>query len=203
MTGWKPPLPLPGDKRKRSVGLLGGSFNPAHAGHLHVSKMAKMALGLDEIWWLVSPQNPLKPVRGMAPFGQRLAGAERLAAGLSFIKISDFEARLGTRYTADTVARLQKRLPHIRFVWLIGADNLTQLPRWKGWIRLMRLLPVAVMARPAYSLRALAGQAARRYERFRTPPCKLAQARPPAWSFLWQKEHPASASHIRASTTQD
>ncbi len=199
---WKPPLPRQGDRRKRAVGLLGGSFNPAHEGHVHVSRMAKQALGLDEVWWLVSPQNPLKPISGMAPFRTRMEQAKTLTALIPFIKISDVESKLGTRYTADTVAILQKRLPGLRFVWLIGADNLAQLPRWRGWTRLMRLLPVAVMARPAYSLPALAGKAAKRFERFRTPARKLVKATPPAWSFLWLREHPASASKIRTSQSQ-
>ncbi|CAA6603987.1 putative nicotinate-nucleotide adenylyltransferase [Rhodospirillaceae bacterium LM-1] len=199
---WKAPLPRSGDQRKRSVGLLGGSFNPAHEGHVHVSRMAKQALGLDEVWWLVSPQNPLKPVSGMAPFRTRMDQAKTLTATIPFIQISDVESRLGTRYTADTVAILQKRLPGLRFIWLIGADNLAQLPRWRGWTRLMGLLPVAVMARPAYSLPALAGKAAKRFERFRTPPRRLVKTSPPAWSFLWLKEHPASASRIRACQSQ-
>ena len=134
----------------------------------------------------------------MASFENRLTGARRVAAPFPFLKVSDIEARLGTRYTADTIARMKMRLPHIRFVWLMGADNLKQLPRWRGWVRLMRLLPVAVMARPAYSLPALAGKAAKRFERLRTKPGKLTRSKPPAWSFLWLKEHPASATDIRA-----
>jgi nicotinate-nucleotide adenylyltransferase len=195
----KPPLPKPGDRRRLSVGLLGGSFNPAHEGHLHISRLAKRALKLDQVWWLVSPQNPLKPVLGMAPFKERLAHAALTAAKDPFIRISDFERRLGTRYTVDTVAALKARLPNIRFVWLIGADNLVQLPRWRGWTGLMRLLPVAAIARPAYSLRALAGRAASRYRHARVPARALARAKPPAWSFLWLEEHPASASEIRKS----
>ncbi|MBF0167949.1 MAG: nicotinate-nucleotide adenylyltransferase [Alphaproteobacteria bacterium] len=195
---WKAPLPSLGDRRKRSVGLLGGSFNPAHEGHLHLSLLARRALALDEVWWLVSPQNPLKPVKGMASFQDRLGRAQKCVAPYPFLKITDIEARLGTCYSADTVAHLKKRLPGIRFVWLMGADNLSQLPRWRGWTRLVKLLPVAVMARPAYSLPALAGKAAKRYERCATSSRKLSGAIPPAWTFLWLKEHPASATDIRA-----
>lgn len=198
----KPPPPAFGDRRKLAVGLLGGSFNPAHEGHLHISRLAKGALGLDQVWWLVSPQNPLKPVAGMASFDDRLTTAQGITAKDAFIRVSDAEKRLGTRYSADSVAILKQRLPRIRFVWLMGADNLSQLPKWRGWTRLMRLVPVAVMARPSYSLKALAGKAASRYRRCWTKPARLIGARPPAWSFLWLPRHPASASQIRAASSK-
>ncbi|MEQ8827725.1 MAG: nicotinate-nucleotide adenylyltransferase, partial [Parvibaculum sp.] len=141
------------------VGLLGGSFNPAHEGHLHITKMCLKALGLDRVWWLVSPGNPLKPVKGMAPFAERLASAEAMARDPRIV-VSDIETRLGTRYTADTLAALTGRFPEIRFVWLMGADNLRQLPGWDRWTEMMALVPVAVFDREPYSWNVLTGQAA-------------------------------------------
>ncbi len=136
--------PLLGDRRHRRVGLLGGSFNPAHDGHLHVSREALKRLRLDEIWWLVSPQNPLKPVAGMASLADRLVGARNVAGMGAHIRVTDLEARLGTRYTADTLAALRRRFPRTRFVWLMGADNLRQISRWDRWERIFALAPIAV-----------------------------------------------------------
>lgn len=184
-----------------SVGLLGGSFNPAHDGHRHISLYALDTLGLDRVWWLVSPQNPLKPVRGMAPLAQRLAEA-RAVARHPRIAVTCLERELGTRYTADTLASLVRRFPRTRFVWLMGADNLGQIPRWKRWERIFRTVPVAVFARPAYSLRALGGKAARRFARRRVGVGDirgLAGRKPPAWAFLRNPLHPASATAIRAA----
>jgi nicotinate-nucleotide adenylyltransferase len=181
--------------------LLGGSFNPAHGGHLHISRLALQRLDLDEVWWLVSPQNPLKPVKGMAPFATRLAGAEALAKGHKRIKVSGIEAALGTRFTADTVAALHRRFPRTRFVWLMGGDNLAQLPRWERWTELMESVPVAVFDRPQTSLKALAGKAALRYPRARVAAGgarRLAEMKAPAWAFIHAKLDPRSATEIRA-----
>ena len=186
---------------RRRIGLLGGSFNPAHEGHLHISRLALRRLGLDEVWWLVSPQNPLKPERGMAPLQDRLAAARVLARGHR-IRVTDIEARLGTRYTVDTVAALRRRCSGARFVWLIGADILPELPRWRRWRELFRAVPIAVFARRPYSLEALSGQAARRFARYRVAERAaetLAGRKPPVWTFLRGKEHPASATVIRVS----
>jgi len=192
-------LHVRGAKGVRRVGLLGGSFNPAHDGHRHVSLLALKRLGLDAVWWLVSPQNPLKPESGMAPLADRLARA-RAVARHPRIRPTDIETRLGTRYTVDTVLALRRRWPHIRFVWLIGADNLLQLPRWHRWDMLFRLVPIAVFARHPYSLRALSGSAARRFATSRLPERvvrTLAGREPPAWAFLHIRVHPASATAIR------
>ncbi len=189
----------PRRRRALRVGLLGGSFNPAHEGHLWLSVEALKRLGLDQVWWLVSPQNPLKDTAEMAPFADRIASARAVAASQPRIRPYDIEQRLGTRYTADTLARLTRRRA-IRFVWLIGADNLAQLPRWRRWRRIMALVPVAVFERKPYVYRALAGQAARRYGRHRRPQREaqtLALADPPAWVFLRLRRHPASATEIR------
>lgn len=186
--------------RKRRVGLLGGSFNPAHGGHLHISREALKRLALDEVWWLVSPQNPLKPRAGMAPLAERLESARAVARDPR-IKVTDIELRLGTVYTADTLAMLTRRFPRLRFVWLMGADNLLQISRWERWENIFRLVPIAVFARPSYSLRSLSGQAARRYARWRLPlrdARRLAETDPPAWVFLPVRLDPRSATDIRS-----
>jgi len=185
----------------RRVGLLGGSFNPAHDGHLYISEQALKLLGLDEVWWLVSPQNPLKPADGMAAFEKRMAAAEKVAAANPRIHVSDAEARLGTRYTADTLAQLTDIQGQHRFVWLMGADNLLQIHHWRSWSRIFRIVPVAVFGRPGYSLRATSSVAARRFARDRWPQeaaKRLVDAELPAWVFLRIRENPLSASRIRA-----
>jgi nicotinate-nucleotide adenylyltransferase len=192
--------PVLAGRRAHRIGLLGGSFNPAHRGHRHISLLALKLLALDEIWWLVSPQNPLKPVLGMASFEERLSAAAR-AAHHPHIKVTDLEARLGTSYTADTLAALRLRFPLTRFVWLMGADNLRQIPRWERWTRIFELAPIAVFARPAYSLGALGGLAAHRYSRFRIDPHAarhLAGMNPPAWVFFATRLDPLSATALRS-----
>lgn len=180
--------------------MLGGSFNPAHEGHRHVSLEALKRLGLDEIWWLVAPQNPLKPPRGMAPFAQRFAAAARFARHPR-IKVLDLEERLGTRYTADTVAALQKLFPRTRFVWLMGADNLAQIRHWQRWTDIFDRVPIAVFARPTYCLKGLAELAAKRYAHQRVAPGaarRLAELAPPAWAFLPIRLDTSSATAIRS-----
>ena len=184
---------------KRRVGLLGGSFNPAHPGHLHVSREALKRLGLDEIWWLVAPQNPLKPAAGMAPLDERIASATRIARDPR-IRVLDLETRLGTHFTADTLAALQSRYPQTRFVWLMGADNLAQIRHWKDWQTIFARVPIAVFARPSYCRNALAELAAQRFRRARVSPktrC-FSTARPPAWMFLPVRLDPNSATAIRS-----
>ena len=183
------------------IGLLGGSFNPAHEGHLHVAELALQRLQLDQVWLLVSPGNPLKPALGMAPLAVRLASAARIGDGRRVVATA-IEAGLGTRYTADTLAELRRRFPNARFVWLMGADNLTQLPRWRDWMGIMRTMPVAVFPRPSYNHRALAGRAAHRLRSARLPVAAapaLALRNPPAWIFLPTPQHAASATAIRAA----
>ncbi len=184
---------------RRRIGILGGSFNPAHLGHRHVSLLALERLGLHEVWWLVSPQNPLKPVAGMAPFGERFESARR-AARHPRIKASDLEHKLGTRYTADTLRALKRHFPRQRFVWLMGADNLQQIVDWQNWPRIFTELSIAVFDRPSYSCKALAGKAAIRFRRCRLRSRDarlLADRKPPAWVFLHTPLHPASATAIR------
>jgi nicotinate-nucleotide adenylyltransferase len=180
--------------------LLGGSFNPAHAGHRHISIEALKRLDLDEIWWLVAPQNPLKPAHGMAPFAKRLDAARRLARHPR-IRVLDLEARLGTRYTVDTVTALQRTFPRTRFLFLMGADILAQIRHWKKWTDIFACLPIAVFARPAYCFRGLAELAARRYAHRRVAPeaaRRLADLAPPVWAFMPTKLDDHSATEIRS-----
>lgn len=187
------------DGRPLRVGLLGGSFNPAHEGHLYASLEALKRLGLDSVWWLVSPQNPLKPVAGMAPFAERFASARALARHPR-IRVLDLERRFGTVYTVDLLRRLV-RWRGYRFVLLLGADNLAQLPRWRHWVEIVRRVAVAVVAREPYCRAALAGKAARRFAAARVEAARareLPDLPPPAWTFLVIRPHPASSTAIRA-----
>ena len=180
---------------------MGGSFNPAHSGHLHLSLLALRHLALDQVWWLVSPQNPLKPVAGMVPFAVRLEQARRIAAGHKRIVVSDLESRLGdSYYTADTVKALRRRFPRWRFVWLMGADNLEQLRRWERWDEIFRTVAIAVFDRPSHVLKSLAALPARRYARHRLPMSaarRLAEIKPPAWVFFHTRLDANSATRIR------
>ena len=192
--------------RHRRIGLLGGSFNPAHRGHLHLSLTALQRLDLDEVWWLVSPQNPLKPVAGMAPFAARLDQARQVAAGHKRIRVTDLENRLGrSRYTVDTLKALRRRFPRLRFVWLMGGDNLVQIRHWERWAEIFRTVPIAVFDRPSYSAKALAGLAAIRFARERlssTAARRLAETKPPAWAFFHTQLDPTSATLIRTERKQ-
>ena len=192
-------LPRFGDRRRMRVGLLGGSFNPAHQGHLHVANAAMRALRLDQVWLLVSPGNPLKPAAGMAPLPVRLAAAGAIADGRRVVA-TDIERHLRTRYTLDTLRALRRRFPRVRFVWLMGADNLTQFPRWRGWMDIARAVPFAVLPRPTYTEAALASQAARRLSRFRHPAReghRLADLAAPAWVVLGGRQNALSATALR------
>lgn len=190
-----------GDRRRRRIGLLGGSFNPAHAGHRHVAEQVRRALRLDEVWLMVSPGNPLKPVRGMAAFADRLASARAIADGRR-IRATGIEAVLGTRYSLDTLRALRRRFPRTRFVFVLGADNLWQLPRWRGWTCIAAKTPLAVLPRPGWTRKALAGQAATRLARYRTSPGALLRGTGNGhapWCFVRAPEHMASATAIRAA----
>lgn len=190
-----------GDRRTIRVGVLGGSFNPAHDGHRHIAELALKRLRLAQVWLMVSPGNPLKSAAGMAPFAQRLESARRIADG-SRVIATDIERHLGTRFTADTLRALKQRFPRMRFVWLMGADNLEDLPRWRDWIGITKRVPFAVLPRPTYNHRALTGQAARRLRGARHPAraaAQLATLTPPAWIFLPAAQHPASATALRAA----
>ncbi|MBT5432281.1 MAG: nicotinate-nucleotide adenylyltransferase [Rhodospirillaceae bacterium] len=184
----------------RRIGLLGGSFNPAHEGHLFISRLALERLFLDEVWWLVAPQNPLKPLDDMAPFEERLRRTDEFADHPGII-VTGLERDLGTRFTVDTIARLQIRAPQTRFVWLMGADNLATIHHWHRWQEIFESVPVAVFDRAPYSFSCLASRAAVRYRRHRLPASRaraLADVAPPVWTFVLGPRHPASATAIRA-----
>ena len=184
-----------------STGLLGGSFNPAHRGHRRVSAAAIRALGLDEMWWLVSPGNPLKPVEGMAPLPARLASARKLARGLP-IRATAIEQELGTRYTVDTLAALLARYPDRRFIWLMGEDNLAQFHLWKHWRKIAERVPIAVVSRPGYDGAAHAARAMGWLRRFVQPADQArhwTEWRTPALVFLRLPLDPTSATGIRAA----
>ncbi|RYD88975.1 MAG: nicotinate-nucleotide adenylyltransferase [Sphingomonadales bacterium] len=182
------------------TGLLGGSFNPAHYSHRHISLFAIRALGLTEVWWLVSPGNPLKPDKGMAPLHARLASANRMARRAP-IRPTAIEARLGTRYTADTLRALVRRYPERRFVWIMGADNLAQFDKWRDWRAIARSVTIAVIARPGYDGGARASRAMGWLRRFVRPVAKAREWtrwRPPALVLLHFYPDRGSATRLRA-----
>jgi nicotinate-nucleotide adenylyltransferase len=198
---FRDPLPRFGDRRRMRIGLLGGSFNPAHPGHLHVARLALRRLGLDQVWLMVSPGNVLKPEAGMAPFEARLASARGIADGRRILA-TGIEAALGTRYSVDTLRELLQRFPRAAFVWIMGADILEQLPRWDRWREFARRVSFVVLPRPDHVHRALSGQAAHTLRAIRRPvraAGTLPGARPPGWAFLSAPLHPASATAIRAA----
>lgn len=183
------------------TGLLGGSFNPAHRGHRQLSIHAARVLGLDEIWWLVSPGNPLKDPAGMAPLPARFAAARRAAAGLP-IRVTAIERELGTRYTADTLPALRRRFGGRDFIWLMGADNLQQFHRWRDWRAIARTVPIAVVGRPGYDGIAQAAPAMGWLRRFVRPAGQArlwTQWRTPALVLLKTPPDPTSATGLRAA----
>jgi nicotinate-nucleotide adenylyltransferase len=188
-----------------AVGVFGGSFNPAHDGHAHVAETALRRLGLDRVVWLVSPQNPLKDARDSAPLAERMASAEQAArqavSGPSMI-VSDFETRIGTQWTIDTLRALVHRHPGVRFVWLMGSDNLASFHRWRGWTDIMRLMPMAVVARPGSLLDSRTAPAAARFAEARVPAGGarlLADMDAPAWTYLTAPLNPRSSTALRAA----
>lgn len=182
----------------RSVGLFGGSFNPAHGGHLHVARAGLRQLQLDEIWWLVSPQNPLKPQQ---PSWESRAQTVRDLPLPPNMRVSDIELKYRTQYTIDLINTLQTRERDINFVFMMGADNLLQLPKWREWQSIIQSIPIAVIARPGSPLRARLGQAARQYTDARIPEDQahtLKDRLAPAWTYLTLPLDKRSSSAIRA-----
>jgi nicotinate-nucleotide adenylyltransferase len=190
------PIATPGLR----VGLLGGSFDPPHEGHVHITREALRRFGLDRVWWLVSPGNPLKR-RGPAELSRRLAAC-RAALNHPRAEVTDIEARLGTVRTADTLAAVRARYPGVRFVWLMGADNLASFHRWRRWAWIMRTIPVGVLARPGAQVAAGLSPAARRFAAARLPAWSsraLPFRAPPAWTLLTGPTADVSSTEIRAA----
>lgn len=181
------------------IGLLGGSFDPAHEGHVHVTEQALKRFGLDRVWWLVSPGNPLKQ-HGPAPLAERMAVARRVMDDPRVI-VTDLESRMGTRLTIDTIRRLQAAYPGVRFVWLMGADNLVQFAQWDHWREIAARVPIGVLARPGSRLPGRLSKAAQVLRRWRLPESaasRLAMAPPPAWVMINIPMSSLSSSAIRA-----
>lgn len=181
------------------VGIMGGSFNPAHEGHRIVAETAVKRLGLDQLWWLVTPGNPLKENSGLPPQAGRMAGAAAFAKGPR-MKITGFEVELGTPYTEATLAYLIRRYPEVHFVWVMGADNLASFDRWQKWQRIFQTVPIAVVDRPSYRLKALAGLAAQRFAHARVDESDaglLPRLKAPAWVFLTSRLSPVSSTALR------
>ncbi len=182
------------------VGLFGGSFNPAHDGHAHVAETAMARLGLERVIWLVSPQNPLKGRQETAPLEGRMASARAFAKGPGMI-VSDIETRIGTAWTVDTLRALKARHPGVHFVWLMGSDNLASFHRWRGWTDIMRLMPMAVIARPGSLLESRSAPAARRFAGYRvseTEARRLPDMAAPAWTYLTAPLNLSSSTALRA-----
>ncbi|MBG0810638.1 nicotinate-nucleotide adenylyltransferase [Methylosinus sp. H3A] len=183
------------------IGLFGGSFDPPHEGHAHVSQVALRRLALDRLWWLVTPGNPLKQTAGLASLAQRIAAARKLARDPRIL-VTGLEAEIGARYTADTLRFLHRRCPHVRFVWIMGADNLLQFDRWRDWEEIARTTPIAIVDRPGATFRAMSAKAAQRFSRARLPERAaplLADAAPPAFVYLHAPRVAQSSTALRSA----
>jgi len=193
----RPPLAYPGQR----VGLMGGTFNPPHAGHLVCAVTALRRLKLDQLWWMVTPGNPLKSGAGLPGFVERMARSRALVTDPA-IKVTGFEAELGSPYTYATLGYLERRYPAVHFVWVMGADNLATFHRWQHWRAIARLVPIAVVDRPGWRLAALASPAARFLARSRLPEDRaplLPEQSPPAWVLLTTTLSEESSTVLRAS----
>jgi nicotinate-nucleotide adenylyltransferase len=191
-------------ERGMRVGLFGGSFNPAHVGHAHVAETARMRMGLDRIIWLVSPQNPLKSRKDTAPLEQRIAEIKPFVGPRDII--SNFETQINATYTLDTLRALKARYPGVHFVWIMGGDSLAGFHRWRGWVQIAHMIPMAIVSRPGVLMKSRLSPAAQRFRRFRkrertakTLPYKTA----PAWVYLKGPLHTASSSAIRDQRQRD
>jgi nicotinate-nucleotide adenylyltransferase len=192
-------LVMPPHAKGMRIGLFGGSFNPPHEAHRLVALTALRRLSLDAVWWLVTPGNPLKQGSGLAPLAERMAAARKLAHHPA-IHVTGVEAALGTRFTFDTIAALKARCPGVRFVWIMGADNLGQFHLWQNWRGIAAMLPIAIVDRPGASLRACSGVAAKALGRYRineTDGLLLPSMAPPAWIFLHGVKSPLSSTALR------
>lgn len=194
-------LVMPHVERGMVVGLFGGSFNPPHQGHVLVAEIALRRLGLDQLWWLVTPGNPLKNRRELAPLSERLASCETMASDPR-IKVTAFEKTLGTSYTARTLDFIRARNPHVHFIWIMGADNLAGFHRWQRWQKIATTFPIAVIDRPGSTLAYLSSKMARTFDYARIDEEDagiLWQKRAPAWTFIHGPRSTLSSSAIRAA----
>ena len=192
---------LPPHTPGMKIGLFGGTFDPPHDAHRAACLIAMRRLDLDLVWWLVTPGNPLKDTRGLSPLAQRIAAAQGLARHPRIV-VTGLEAAIGARYTYDTVKYLKTHCPGVRFVWIMGADNLRSFHRWENWRGLTRMIPIAVVDRLGPSLYATAGVAGQAMARFRVPETaarSLANRKPPAWAYLHGLKSPLSSTALRAA----
>jgi nicotinate-nucleotide adenylyltransferase len=190
-------IKLPPHGRGQRIGLFGGSFNPAHRGHYMVALYALKTLRLDWVWWMVSPQNPLKDSTITDEYGKRLAYTRRIAKHPRFV-VTDFEQQMGTRYTAETLDRLRGLSRDTQFVWIMGADSLANLHHWHHWLDIVANMPLAVLARPGYSIKALRSVAATRFAEDRVLVASaVVSTKPPAWTFITMPLRKESSTAIR------
>ncbi|MBH0238071.1 nicotinate-nucleotide adenylyltransferase [Methylobrevis albus] len=192
---------LPATTPGLAVGLFGGSFDPPHRGHLTAAGLALRRLGLDRVWWLVTPGNPLKDTGGLAPLAERMAAVRALCEDPRMVA-TDAETRLGTRYTIDLVRRLVRLRPGVRFVLVVGADNWATMHRWGHWREICRLVPIAVVDRPGATFAALSSPAARAFAGARLrggDGRRLPGCRPPAWILLTGRRVALSSTAVRAA----
>lgn len=189
---------MPGQR----IGIMGGSFNPVHNGHLIVADAALRRLALDQLWWVVTPGNPLKQHGGLAPLATRIAACKRLARNPR-MKVTGFEAELGSPYTAVTLHFLKQRFPQCQFVWVMGADNLASFDRWQDWQGIAASMPIAVVDRPGWRHKALASRAAKALAKARVLEASaktLLRHQAPAWVFLTTRLSGLSSTQIRNDT---
>jgi nicotinate-nucleotide adenylyltransferase len=192
-------LKLPPFGARQRIGLFGGSFNPAHRGHRAVALYAMKRLKLDWVWWMVSPQNPLKDKKETGDYAERLAYTKRIANHPRFV-VTDLEQQLKSTYTADTLRKLRNTMKHAHLVWIMGADSLANMHRWHDWLDIIENVPLAILARPGYSIRALGGRTATRLKASRLPFDKaatLADTPAPAWCFVSMPLRKESSTAIR------
>jgi nicotinate-nucleotide adenylyltransferase len=191
-------IKLPPRGRGQRIGLFGGSFNPAHRGHYAVALYALKTLELDWVWWMVSPQNPLKDPSITDEYDKRLAYTRRVARHPRFV-VTDFERQMQTQYTAETLERLKTLSGDAQFVWIMGADSLGQLHRWHHWLDIIDKMPLAVLARPGYSIKALRGVAATRFAAHRvSAPAQVLSGETPRWTFITMPLRKESSTAIRS-----
>jgi nicotinate-nucleotide adenylyltransferase len=191
---------LPPHSRGLKIGLFGGTFDPPHQAHLAACLLAMKRLGLDQVWWLVTPGNPLKDTRKLAPLSARIAAARKLAAHPRIV-VSGLEEHIGTRFTFDTIAHIRARCPGVHFVWIMGADNLRSFHRWQKWRGIADLIPIAVVDRlgpSLYAAQGMAGQALARFRVSEQAARTLPYRKPPAWVFLHGLKSPLSSTALRA-----